>query len=566
MISTVITLVASGMVIGYVWLLGSGCSGTPIKATLVTASSMQRTLSNLASTWERTSPDVGGQCVGVSVREKPSVEVASRLGHGWDDRTDGARPHIWVPESTAWLEMAKVGDNGAAMIPERTPLIASTPTVIAMPEPAAAALGWNGGDGEPEVEPTWADLVTLAEESTWADYGEDEWGDITLGVSSPRQTTAGMHALLSLVTSESDGKVSADALDNAVRLKNASKEVTSDVDGLLEGVRDADAEGDAMDYVSAFPALERDVYRYNVNMKGDDSLVAVYPSDGSIDADHPYSVLQNAEWTSDTYQEIGEKFGEFLTSDEAQQMFIDDGFRDGTRRQGGDELNNTPGLVPQIEQPKQEPPKPEAVNNTVTTWQALTRPTNVLIAVDTSESMAAEQSLDGEDLTRLEIVQRKLGEALNLFGDQANVGLSQFSDGYDEILPMDEYTSDYKSEMQDAVESLEPGGGRALHDASVGAYDELMSNYDEDAVNLVVVISDGADDASDRDLEETESDLAALNEGDPRAAIVTVGFGEDADADSMEAIAASTTRGQYLPAKWGDELDMQLLNALYNVV
>lgn len=577
-ITTVVTLAASSVLVGYVWLLASGCSGDTERATVVTEPSMRETLSGLARQWENTAPDVGGQCVGVSVRAKPSVEVAQRLGHGWNDMTDGARPHVWVPESTAWLQMAQVGGNGAAMIPDETPLLATSPTVIAMPEPMAEALGWDDGDSEPEVEPTWAELVQLTEDQTWADFGHEEWGEITLGTSSPRESTAGMHALLSLVVDdEDDGRVSSEALANAIRFNDAAEVGKDTVDQLLEEL-DAEAEaGEVSDYVSAFPALERDVLRYNQDANSSVELTAVYPADGSIDADHPYAVLENAEWTSERMQGIGRQFVDYIDAN-AGDAFLSQGFRDGTRRLGGDELNNASGLMPQIEVPQQPPPRPEAVNNTVTTWQALTREANVLVVVDTSASMATTETHDGETASRLDIVKDELTGALNLFGSQANVGLWEFSAGlggngesHREVLPMAQYDGDYKSQMQDSVAGLMPHSSeRGLHDTAVAAYQELLDNYDEDAgaANLVVLISDGGDEMQDfggRSLDEVEAELGGMADDSTPASIMTIGFGEGADEEALSTIAVTTDRGQYLPAQWTDELDTQMLNALYNV-
>lgn len=570
-ISTVLVLVASLLVAGYTLLLGIGCTGKPIHAVVAAAPSVKGTLSTLARQWEDEEPNVDGRCIGVDVIEKPSAEVASKLGGSWDANDDGKRPHIWIPESTAWLQMAKLTDAGEAMIPDKTPFVATSPTVIAMPDQMADTLGWAQGKKPKDTKPSWKNLVKLAKDKSWKDFGKD-WGDIKLGMSNPKSSTPGLHALLSLVDANQNGTVDPDEVNNVSDLPESVSKSPDEVDDLLEGMQEADKKDKPLSYVSAFPALERDVYRYNTQMGTGTKLTSVYPSDGSIDADHPMAVLKNVKWTNSTYQDIGKKFGDFLTSDAGQQTFQDQGYRDGTDRTGGDALGDTEGLVPQIDEPQREPVQATTVSNTLTTWQALNQKTNVLVVVDTSESMKETETYQGKKQSKLSIIKGELKKTLKLFGSDSNVGLWQYASdlGYDgsdytEQLPIGSLDTD---SAESAIDSMSASGESALYDTAPAAYQNLLENYDDskNAVNLVVLISDGGneDSAGGLSSKQMKAQMTDLK-GEDRsksASFVTIGYGEDADSDALRTVASSG-QGAYYPAKYVDEINVRLLNALF---
>ncbi|WP_158645517.1 substrate-binding domain-containing protein [Stackebrandtia albiflava] len=576
--TTIVTLVASGLVLGYTWLLGTGCSGEPIRATVVAAPDVRESLSVLARQWEGEEPSLRGQCIAVDVQEKSSAEVATKLATTWNTVTDGARPHVWIPDSSVWVQMLEAGETGALMVPDQTPYLATSPTVIAMPVPMAEAMGWSA-DGGGDLELTWTRLLELAEDGDWSDFGNEEWGGITLGLSSPRDSTAGMHALLSLTDVDGNGDVVDEELANVIRLKQALSQNPVDTDTLLREMAEVQ-EDDLNGYVSAFPALERDVWRFNNYMKTGTKLAAVYPSDGSLDADHPIVVLENVEWTDQVYQEIGRQFTEYITGEAGEAELLGEGFRDGTRRTGGETLNDTEGLTPQIEESQRGPVQPSAVSNALAAWQALNRPANVLLALDTSESMGATVSYKGEELARLEVVRRELIDALDLFGSQANIGLWDYStavpysgeNDYTPLVNVGEFDDAQKALITDSLQQMSPGGGSALFDTAAAAYEALQNDFNEEpgAANLVVIISDGGneDDNGGLTLADFEARIDELSQRESRTkqvSIVTIGFGGEVDEEALRGVAEAS-RGLFFPAEWNDQLKPQLLNALFNAV
>ena len=575
-ISTVITLVASGLVAGYFMLLGVGCSGEPYRATVVVAPSIQSTMSTLAHQWESTEPALDGNCIGVDIVKKPSAEVASRLGGSWNPDVDGPLPHVWIPESTAWLQMAKLTERGPSLLPAKTPYIATSPTVIAMPQPMAEALGWQVGGERAAGEPSWANLVTLAGESDWSDFGQD-WGDITVGISNPKDSTPGLHALLSLVDDNQNGLVDSDELNNVAALRSAVTESASSVDDLLDQMAQADSDGDALGFVSAFPALERDVWRYNEQMNTGTKLTPVYPADGSTDAEHPLAIIQDgAGWTSATFQEIGRRFGEYLTGDEAQEILQNDGYRDGTHRSNNGTLAQADGMVPQIAEPQRTLVQPQTVFQTLTTWQALDQQSNILVVLDTSESMSVQESLGGETKPRLRVIGDELKRTIDLLGSNTSLGVWQYATGLDyvtgddylELLPIGELDKTHREQARSSLDQMYAEGDSALFDTAVAAYQKVLDNYNDapGAVNMVLLISDGGnvDPAGGLSLEDMRSQLEGMrmSDRDKSVSLMTIGYGPDADAEELTEVARAGG-GRYTSAEFADQINAAVLNALF---
>src|SRR5207302_1426664 len=94
----------------------------------------------------------------------------------------------------------------------------------------------------------------------------------------------------------------------------------------------ADDEGRALSYVSAVAMEEKQIWDYNQgNPRGDPKdlgkhppptvpLVAIYPREGTLAADHPYAVL-NAPWVTAAKRQAAEAFLQFLERPEIQARF-----------------------------------------------------------------------------------------------------------------------------------------------------------------------------------------------------------------------------------------------------
>jgi len=496
-IGTAGVLVLSGMTAGYAFLIKRSCSGTPIRATVVAAPDVANILDHLSRKWADTEPDVDGRCAQVSVVSKDSAEVSLALGAPWDPRASGPAPDAWVPESTAWVRRAATDPDAERIIPDLQPSLARTPSVIAMPAPMAKALHW------PQSKLNWDDLIgKFADNRSWSTYGQADWGDFRIALTDPSKSTAGLHALMAIVDRDDDGEVTEDERAGVVKLKKImSPELYKDsTEQILQELAKQDAQGDtaALKYVSAFPALERDVLLYN-QAHPKVPLASIYPTDGSADADHPYLIL-NSSWSRQDNKAAADRFMRYARSPEGRQAFLDAGFRDSNRNAGAT-LSSASGFSRQIDTLPRPILLPDSVQQTQTTWTALTRPTNILLVLDVSGSMA--DKVPGSDKTRVEMVKEAARNALTLFSDDASVGLWIFSSkmsgdkDYKQLVPMgklgEKITGGRRADvLQQQIGTIQAGGGTALLATTAAAHVEALNRYVHGAGYIVVVLADGA--------------------------------------------------------------------------
>ena len=90
------------------------------------------------------------------------------------------------------------------------------------------------------------------------------------------------------------------------------------------------------------------------------------------------------------------------------------------------------------------------------------------------------------------------------------------------------------------IGSLEAGGGTRLYDAAISARNWLSENLRKDAINAVLILTDGEDSASEISLENLKQELQKSGfNSDERIAFFTVGYGKERDfnPEALKAIA-----------------------------
>jgi Ca-activated chloride channel homolog len=562
-------LVLVGLGFGYSQLLAQTCSGQ--EAIRIAASpSTASLLTSFAREWHANEPSIAdGTCARVHVETFDSAEVANRLATGWAEANNP--PHVWVPASTVWSQKAAASDQAEPLIPDLRPSIARTPTVIAMPEPMAAELNWPDTRLEPDADVRWESLLEefAEDEEGWSRFGRPEWGPFRFAMSNPARDTAGLLALTAILDADDDGETSPEELENAFKLQQLLDldRYHDTTEQLLTQLRQADDQGDhaALTHLSAFPALEQDVLAYN---RGNPNvpLAAIYPTNGNIEADHPYLVLRG-DWVTPAKQEVAGAFLSFIREPEQQWRLREAGFRNNNREPGED-IDHEYGLVPQLVALPRAVLVPESVTLTIDRWTALTRPMNVLIVFDVSGSMLWE--IPGTGLVRMERAIEAATATVQLFSDDDQVGFWEFATALDGDLdyrqlvpigPLDDVMFDNRTRREhilSAIEGLVPLTDTGLYNTIQAAYDEVLANYDENTTNMVVVLTDGEDDTAGRPGISLEQLLAHFNQApaDQPVHVVTVAFGEEPDFEIMQRIADATRGSAYYSEDGFDLIDL----------
>lgn len=524
----------------------AGCDGAddPAAITVVASPDQSQVLTDLAKRWTEGGAEVDGRCVTATVVSKESAAAAAALGPAWDSGRDGPRPDVWVPESSAWPQVASARPEAAALMPPSRPSLARSPVVLAMPRPMAEALGW------PRVELGWRMLlgaVAQAGPRGWAAYGHPEWGRFQFGMTDPDRSTTGLLTLMAITDANGDGKLVEAELRGGVVFERSVAQYAPDTSALLEKLEEADAAGRARTFLSALPATERDVAQYNAG-KPKVPLAAVYPPEGTADADHPYLVLR-APWVDPERERIAIGFLEYVKTETGRAAYSDAGFRGADRAPLPGSRHET-GPRHLVETSPREVKTSESVVRTSLAWKALRRRANVLIVTDVSGSM--KEPVPGTGATKLRLVQGGAVRTISQFSGETKVGMWEFSTAVNgavdhrALVPFGPLAQQLgaatrRQRTLAAIQRLQPRTGTGLYDTSVAAYQEAKRHWEPDRINIVVLLTDGRnEDAAGATLPQTVARLRQL--ADPRrlVQIITIGYGANADLGALRQISGAT--------------------------
>src|SRR5207245_827032 len=186
-----IALAASvALIVGYALLAPRTptrtCAAGRVSVAVAASQEKSALLRELAQAYERGDARVGERCVSVQILEKASGDAEQALARGWEETSDGPRPDVWSPASTAWTvllrEHRSARDAAGGLVPHASPSLLQSPLVLAMPVPMAEALGW------PNAEIGWSDVLALARDPRgWAARGHPERGRFRLGNTRKRR-------------------------------------------------------------------------------------------------------------------------------------------------------------------------------------------------------------------------------------------------------------------------------------------------------------------------------------------------------------------------------------------
>ena len=528
-------------------------------------------VSQAAAEYERRRPAVGDRCVDVQVRGTDSVEAAGALSTGWDESTQGPRPDVWVPASSTWALQVALRQQAArqeVVIPFDYPKVATTPMVMAMPKPMAEAMGW------PRAPMSFRKLLgAVTNPEGWKALGHPEWGAFKLGKTDPNLSTPGLEALIAAVFAAT-GQTSELSVETLVKQEDTVRRLIlglerapgQDADTpatFLANLQQADQAGQALQFVSAVPLDEKSVWDYNrgnasgleesgERNKPDVPLVAVYPEEGTLEADHPWLVLR-AAWVDDAKRQAAAGFLDYLRSEPIQSRFQAAGFRTSEGRPGP-QLTEANGLLP--DQPARilAPPAPKVVAATLQSWNAARKRSNVLAVYDVSGSMKEEVPGAG-GRTKIDIVKQAAGQALALFAPETNLGTWLFSTNLAgnkdwvesvPIGPTNAKLPNGKSRREVLAEALArlqaTDGDTGLYDTTLAAFHALQRSYAPQRINIVVLLTDGINDDPGGGISRAEllRRLKAEQDKARPVRIITIAYGANADAASLKLISDAT--------------------------
>lgn len=403
-------------------------------------------------------------------------------------------PVVWSPGDPSWVEQINTTwqqrFNKAINNEECQPTVYA-PLGFVMWRPMAETLGW------PDEPIGWDTIVELAADPEgWASYGRPEWGPFRFGHTHPEYANSGLLSMTAFVHGvvDSEGQLTPAQVYEAEEAMRALEQNTSkygrQAPALLELMA---TQGPSYLHAAAVP--ESDTVRFNVE-RGDElafPLAFIFPSGGTIWANHPYCILDNADWVTGDQAEAAEIFRDFLLDRERQELAVDNYLRplDSSITlhtpmdlDHGTDPRVTTEVVPSL-------PSPDAdVSAAVIDLFSITkRKATVIIALDTSGSMEGE---------KIQSATVSTAEFLDRLDPDDEVALLTFDDevvSLSDPLPV----RDVVEGLSSRVTSLIADGNTALFAAVCQATDIAAALKAEDLaagesrLYGVVLLSDGED-------------------------------------------------------------------------
>ena len=495
-----------------------------LKLTFAFTSNLEDMMATLLPQFNARGFEVGGRPVFVEGVPVDSGEAHTKIVAG------RLKPHAWSPASSLWGTLLNYTTDRPHVAHEN-PSLASSPVGIAMWEPLARALGW------PEKPLGFAEILELATtKSDWAQFGKPTFGTFKLGHTNPDFSTSGLSFVAAqyyTAAGKREGLTVEDVQRPEIRAKVRKIERSIVHYGHTGSFFAEQLDANGPGYASAVAMEEQTLIEFNQARGRDElKLAAIYPREGTYMTDNPYLLL-DAPWVTAAHKTAGEELGRWLQEKLTPTLLARFRYRSGE-----------PGVAPLPpvtlangalpEQPARllDLPEPEVLAEIKRAWREDRKPANVHLVVDVSGSM--------RDDDKIGQARRGLLSFLEQLSPHDRVGLSTFSGRTRVVEPIGTF-ADNEAALRTYVSELSADGDTALHDATIAGWNVVDALDDDTRINAVVLLSDGADTASNASLSAVTEKLRSRANGEGRQIrIFTIAYGKDASTDVLEQIAAAS--------------------------
>jgi Ca-activated chloride channel family protein len=284
-------------------------------------------------------------------------------------------------------------------------------------------------------------------------------------------------------------------------------------------------------WASVGSVYESSVITANSSLKpGQERYQAVYPK--TTFTSNMRAIVATAPWVSADEKAAAEKFITYWRSPDTQKIATDLGLRPGTPGVPlGAKFSPEFGVVAQVKYDSLRPPKPEVVDAMLKSWQeASKKPSLVVVVVDSSGSM---------DGNKLPAVQNTLQNYIKNLGKKEQIALIDFDSEIRQPVLVDGTPAGRDRGWQ-FISSLRADGATKLYDAAIQARNWLQKNRRTDAINAVLILTDGEDSGSQISLDQLSTELQKSGfSTDQRIGFFTVGYGNEGEfnPDALKKIA-----------------------------
>ena len=183
-------------------------------------------------------------------------------------------------------------------------------------------------------------------------------------------------------------------------------------------------------------------------------------------------------------------------------------------------------------------------------WRADRKPANVMIVFDNSGSMGEENKLE----QAIEGLKGFFREA----APQDRIGLIKFSGQITPLVPIAPMRTNRQA-LLDATETILPEDETRVRDATIAGVQAVEAALDPDAINAVVVLTDGEDTSSGRDADAVVRELEAERRKEcGQIRVFTIAYGSEPNADELRRLREGQRRQQLQGRRRGHRVDLPL--------
>jgi Ca-activated chloride channel homolog len=450
------------------------------------------------------------------------------------------KPTAWSPGSGSWvaeLEQQWRQQHGRSLMGQSCRSTIYTPLGIAMWRPMAEVLGW------PDKPIGWHTLVELAQDPQgWERYGRKDWGKFRLGHAHPRYGNSGLLTVTSFVygmLGKTDGLTAAEVYDPKVEkgLRSMAQStakygvVTEDLVDLM--VKQGPG------YLHAIATYESDTLRMNLEQQ--DQLrfpvAFIFPADGTFWGEHPYCVLDQADWVTPEQADAARRFHAYLQERERQELAIDYLLRPLDPaiplRSPLDLAHGTdPRVTPASVKPLGEPGG-DITAAVIDLFTITKRKATVLLALDVSGSMQGEKIRTATEATV---------EFLHRLQPEDQVGVLLFNHNVT-TLAEPKPVREVVESLAGQIATLIADGNTALNRAVCTAADTMQRRREADQaagesrLYGIILLSDGEDTVGAPSANQMFATCLPANAEVDGTKIFPIAFGSGANTEVLQRIS-----------------------------
>lgn len=478
------------------------------------------------------------------------ITLAQQLSQGNIDPSDPQFPSLISVDGEIYhaqlryrMEQIFPGKNYIPSIPD-APLLANSPMVFMTTEELAPSLRQQ------------EDLFRALVQADTHDQLDPNSPSLPINFvhTAPTRSNSGLQTLVAEFVSVSGKPPEQMTVADVQTYQDQVREIESKITryGTSTGSLARDMVENGVFWASIASVYEALVIEANSNPNNTTRFEAVYPQ--ATFTSNLRAILPQAPWMSEQEKAAAEQVIEFLRSEPVQEIATELGLRPGVPGIPlGEKFTDQFGVDPNATYNSLRPPSPEVVEAMLDSWeQYAKKPSQVVVVVDSSGSMSG---------SKLPAVQSTLRTYIENLGPKEQIALIDFDSNIGQPVLVDG-TPEGQRRGLEFINSLEAEGGTRLYDAALEARDWLQNNYRPEAINAVLILTDGEDSDSQVSLKGLSEELKDNSfESDRRIAFFTIGYGKEGQFNPKVLKQMAQANGGYY-SKGNPQTISQLMSDL----